>query len=72
MIHGPGEIGIPVREAPPGLLRYDEMICPAGGPLLVGEVAHFKYRMRMLALNRKCRADATEAINAAARRILGE
>lgn len=68
----PGAIhGIEVREAE--VLRYDEMVLDvAGGRVLVGEIAHFRWRLEMLRLNDRCRKLAVQAIEDAAWRILGE
>lgn len=63
--------GIRVIESP--LLRYDKMfIAQEQQAIVVGEVAHFRYRIDQLNRNKKLREQVRADIRASARRILGE
>lgn len=69
----PGVFGIPVIEDRTGSLSYDEMFLSSiTNSAVVGELAHFKYRMVQLRLNAECRKAATAHIEATASRLLGE
>jgi hypothetical protein len=61
--------GIPVQEAP--YLPYDEMVV-AQSAILVGEIKHFMWRLRVQAENEAVRKVARAQIMAAYERILGE
>jgi len=63
--------GIVVQESP--ALRYDEMyIAPDGPYIVVGERAHFEYRLAQIQANQECREQAAGRLRHAAWRILGE
>lgn len=63
--------GLVVIESP--LLRYDEMMVSHDHPaILVGEAAHFTWRLRQIELNNECRAAGVRRIEAMATEILGE
>lgn len=54
-------------------LRYDEMFTANGiQAIIVGELAHFTYRVKQAAENKACRGAAAHHIKTAATRILGE
>lgn len=54
-------------------LRYDEMyVAHSINAILVGEQAHFLYRVKQLADDEACRALASHRIKNFAERILGE
>lgn len=63
--------GIPVIVQP--YLRYDEMFIMPNRPVIaVGEIAHFRYRLRQIRLNNECRRIARERIERRASQLLGE
>lgn len=63
--------GIPVVES--AALGYDEMyISSYDAKIVVGEIAHFRYRIRQLEANERCRRTARQQIEAMAADILGE
>jgi hypothetical protein len=64
--------GIRVVERP-DLLRYDEMYIAEDGPyIVVGEAAHFTWRVEQLQANRDCRRAVAVELEKAAHRILGK
>lgn len=66
-------IGVPVVEDRNGLLAYDEMFLSAArNAVVVGELAHFKYRIEQKRLNDECRKRCRAQIVRAAEKILGE
>jgi hypothetical protein len=73
VIHQPGTIGVPVVEAAPGLLKYDEMFLSAErAAIVVGEIAHFRWRIEQRRRNEECRLLARRYIERFAEKILGE
>lgn len=63
--------GIPVVES--DLLKYDEMYISAqSSRIVVGELAHFRYRMQQIEANARCRKAAAKHIETSASQILGE
>lgn len=63
--------GIRVLESP--MLKYDEMfLAQTQQAIVVGEIAHFRYRLNQLNANQGLRKAVKRNIQAAAERILGE
>lgn len=69
--YGPGTIGVPVVESP--LIAYDEMyISGIENAIVVGELAHFKYRLEQNRRNDALRARLTKNLQDWAEKLLGE
>lgn len=63
--------GLRVVESP--LLKYDEMMVARDQQaIVVGEIAHFKYRIHQLNRNHECRNIAEVRLRNFAHRVLGE